>query len=106
MSNLTEIITEELNREEETVVEAPKTKKKPRTEKQIAALAKGRATKARNKELKEIEERQKNQMLEKIHQKVESFDMSTLMNKISGLYHEVKEKKQNRNQHQKLFLSK
>ena len=64
--------------------EAPK-KKRVATEKQLAALAKGRETRAKNKKEKEWMKEVKLKMLEKIHQRVESFDMSALMNKIDRM---------------------
>ena len=50
-----------------------------------AALKKGRETRARNKAQKEQLKSQKLQMLEKIHSRVESFDMNSLMRKIENI---------------------
>ena len=85
-NNLEEIISEALKEESEAPPPPPvEKKKKQATEKQLAALAKGRETRARNKVQKEQIKSQKLQMLEKIHSRVESFDMNCLMRKIESM---------------------
>ena len=64
--------------------EAPK-KKRVATEKQLAALAKGRETRARNKAEKDRMKGVKLKMLERIHDRVESFDLSGLMSKLENI---------------------
>ena len=78
-----EIIQEALKEEQaEPEPSKAKTKKQP-SEKQLAALQRGRETRARNKQEKEKLKSQKMRMLEKIHMRVESFDVDSLMKKMN-----------------------
>ena len=83
-NKLEELISKAI--EEQTDQPAPvKPVKKERTPAQIAALEKGRATRAKNLAGKKIIKEQKMRMLEKIHERVESMDMDKLMKKMEEL---------------------
>ena len=88
VENLTEIIQQVVQEEEQPKPEPepePVKKKRVPTEKQLAALAKGRETRARNKAEKDRMKNVKLKMLEKIHDRVESFDMNALIKKMDEI---------------------
>ena len=88
VENLTEIIQQVVQEEEQPKPEPepePVKKKRVPTEKQLAALAKGRETRARNKAEKDRMKNVKLKMLEKIHDRVESFDMNALIRKMDEI---------------------
>ena len=88
VENLTEIIQQVVQEEEQPKPEPepePVKKKRVPTEKQLAALTKGRETRARNKVEKDRMKNVKLKMLEKIHDRVESFDMNALIRKMDEI---------------------
>ena len=89
MENKLEEIMTEAMKEETTQLPPQETeeqkKERIKYEKKCASLEKARATRARNKAAKEQKKEIKMKMLEKIHERVESLDLSALMNKIDEI---------------------
>ena len=85
MSNLTEIVQEVIQQEQPPQESEADKKERIKYEKKCLALEKARATRAKNKASKDQIKHQKMKMIEKIHDRVESFDMTALMKKMDEI---------------------